>query len=63
MISFSELSKRVSATWGTLPDLAKEVFREIAARDLVRYNLEMSKVETLKVLHSQKTQVQQQQGP
>jgi len=43
-IAFNELTKRVSATWRTLPDSAKAVFREIAAKDLLRYSHEMQLV-------------------
>jgi len=43
-IAFNELTKRVSATWRTLPDSAKAVFREIAAKDLIRYSHEMQRI-------------------
>jgi HMG-box domain len=39
-ISFSDLSKRISAGWRQLPTTAKEVFYEIARTDLQRFTRE-----------------------
>jgi HMG-box domain len=39
-ISFSDLSKRISAGWRHLPESAKEVFYEIARQDLKRFTRE-----------------------